>query len=64
MGVMQGTAVTAEALPGDTKLRYDERAAAEMLAALATCPADQRLDTLAVVVKIAVEDRSGRWGPM
>ena len=37
-----------------TILHHDEDAAARMLAALMSAPPEKRLDTLAVVVKVAV----------
>jgi len=36
-------------------LHYDEDAAAAMLVALRRCPESQRLDTLAVVMKVFIE---------
>jgi hypothetical protein len=37
-------------------LDYDVDTAAQMLAALRTCPQGKQLDTLAVIVKIFVQD--------
>lgn len=42
-------------------LDYDEHTAARMLATLHACPAGRRLDTLAAVVKLFVEDQHAEW---
>ena len=41
-------------------LHYDSERVAAMLAELIRCPPEQQMDTLAVVVKVFVEDRIPR----
>ena len=47
--------------PDPADLAYDEHAAARMLATLHACPAGQRLNTLAAVTKIFVEEQYAEW---
>lgn len=39
------------------ELSYDEATVAQILAALLTCPASQRMDSMAAAIKVFVEGR-------